>query len=1420
MGVVHRRRQRERDDMSCPDTCGLQPMYCKILFQSFIVAIFLLFSTLASYADIASLEAEIADIDNQISALNSQVSALDAEIDELTAGMEEARDYMIDFGTRNDWLLSEYKQHRRLLRLYQGREIQLDMSYMDFFEAKNTWEESSDPAVRREQVIIMFRFLYGYDREPGQWELNPNTQQDFVDMADLIVRKKAVARIGEALVLLGGLTDELVDAVTGVPQDMKEAVYEAINFTVTTTLRILPEETVNALNDTCIQYAPWLESQQARAESLKSELNAIRDRDEYGGEEGRLEALEKTRDLIALEQEVLDKLKPEMEAYRSRKATVEANFAAVQKEKNEKTGERDGLRKSIRQLTQERIDKQFQIRRLQEQQAIEENGGPVNYVENLSIGLTSDIIALDAVSSALLDLPLYTTLSATADYVTTAAAECSYPIGDGLVDYETYYIKKTFSAPVAKPSWEKSGASGDVTITDNKACGAEAGSVLLQAALSPMFEGDTSVPCEHCTDTFSYEPYGTGEKVSGAVSIKVRKVEDTLFLPSYYYTKENQPGKTDEEIFASMKSAAATYGTGIDLFVDGEVQKTGRAYLFYTVVNDDGVVDMNTLWEVETAPVGDLDSFEIENQMKVLGQGTVTLAPVLLDKDGVQAPVGSVNGLTVTGNEVEPTLSANGSSDLTPAEEALIVINEPARFSISVKGPANMTRYEVNWRYFSREDEDDSDGWAVFDRHDGAAVTDYSGDSNSWVSVNPVTLTDPADYNRDYKVEFEICRKYDGVTVYSGAFENLRSIVKGKRFFLADRSTGEVFPGRNFFFNSSIGWANPFSRQNLELRLDLGGDQNVLVPLTDLMQGLLYGVNSAEELDLGVIEIKENSTTGERYMYTSLSSDGASGRVELGLYRIRDADADSLLSELGVMVERTAITAMTIIDVNHFNISYRETDLGTQYVAKVYSPRSLKDFTARWTFFDGTVEETPFAGAGLIQESLTPMTRGLKLFELVNPAGVVVGRLGFLSGSTTSYTNRVYQEVRKTFRITTEYRWHDESQTHAGQLISLDKHEVYNQFELDFEFPAGFPEVAVKTVGELEDTSLPVVKNVTVSGEGLLFDVIKPSAGFYTTLTVLEAPASGTVAIDGIHAAYTPVTGFNGTDRFVLRVDGTECSASSDAYYYNLEVETDYSGARPVVRFTQVFTPTGGGSGIEVIFMNAEGQAPAVSLVTPPEASDQLTVKNMTDEDEAEVEGGVDISTHSIEVDSRHTFTLGFSMPGGSSGNAVVTLWYYAPYPEFFAYKNQDYSIPPRMILYRFFERYEKGAQLIRDIQASSGSGSLYLNGVLLGGENQIPKGDLRNLVFRPAADYTGTVTLTFYGSEDGETWSYQQSLGGLVLDRDGMTELDEVIWVLQVLSGLSVSPPEGSTAACRSDDGNPGIAEAIYFLQRAAGLR
>ncbi len=216
-------------------------------------------------------------------------------IDELREGMEEARTFMNAFAARNAWLLEEYAAHRSRLRQYEGRALQLSMSYSDFFDARNTWEASTDPAVQREQVIIMFRYLYGYSREPGQWELNPNTQKDFVDMANLIVTQRTVARVGEALVLLGDLTTELISAITGVPSNLKEAAFSTIEFACKATAKLLPDNVVDGLNDTCLQYIPYLELQKERAEQLADELDTIRNQDEFGGENGRLEARPKHR---------------------------------------------------------------------------------------------------------------------------------------------------------------------------------------------------------------------------------------------------------------------------------------------------------------------------------------------------------------------------------------------------------------------------------------------------------------------------------------------------------------------------------------------------------------------------------------------------------------------------------------------------------------------------------------------------------------------------------------------------------------------------------------------------------------------------------------------------------------------------------------------------------------------------------------------------------------------------------------------------------------------------------------------------------------------------------------------------------------------------------------------------------------------
>jgi len=821
---------------------------------------------------------------------------------------------------------------------------------------------------------------------------------------------------------------------------------------------------------------------------------------------------------------------------------------------------------------------------------------------------------------------------------------------------------------------------------------------------------------------------------------------------------------------------------------------------YYKVLHGDGSVDMDIRTTIQTKPVGDLAAFEIENQMQVLGQGTVNLWPILLDTDGIQVPDGTVNALRVTGNEVAPTVSANGATGLTPAEDALIVINEPAQFSIAVQGPAEMSHYEVRWRYFIWQETGWPTGWVVFDRHDGAAVTSFSGAS---ISTNPVTLTDPADFNRKLKVEFDICRRYDGTVVYSGVFDRLRSIVKGERLFLATRTADELYRGNNYFLFRGLNTLAPaVTSQNLQLRLDLGDDGSIVVPFSDTVQGLLYGTEGAASQDLGTI------TLYDTHLYLSLSTIDACGRIDLGIFELNNADQDSLLSQAGLVVKRTNTTPMTTIDVNLFRVDYRETALGPMYVIKGCAPTPLDSFKARWTFFDGATVETPFTPVGLIQESLTPMNKGLQQVQIINPLGIPVAQAGFLSASTSTYPDRVSREIRTRYEVATEYRYREAAQGYAGQLTSLAKHGAYEQFELDFQFPDGFSRVLVKTVNDIDGAPLPVVENVAVTAQSIAFDAIMPSAGYYTTLTVLEAPAYGTLVLNGIHAAYTPTSGFSGTDRFVIGIDGRVCDIEPDAIYYHLEGEIEYSGIHPVVRFTQVFTPfySYGPCALGITFMDAEGQLPTTGVVTPPEAAEQLIVEA--------TEGGVGITTSSLPANTDHEFILGVAIPGGSSGNVAVNLRYYSNYPEFFAYRNQDFVIPPMMVLHRFFEFYETGAHHIKDIWVSPASGQLLLNGEPLDLKNLLSAADLNNLVFRPATDYVGPTTLYFYGSEDGETWSSQRRIGGMVLSAEG---LSDIIQILQILAGYSVYPAETSPVGDRDGDNRIGLAEVLYQLHRMA---
>jgi hypothetical protein len=866
---------------------------------------------------------------------------------------------------------------------------------------------------------------------------------------------------------------------------------------------------------------------------------------------------------------------------------------------------------------------------------------------------------------------------------------------------------------------------------------------------------------------------------------------------------------TAEAAFAAMKAAAETYGKGIDLFVGGKLQKTGNAAVYYTVPNAGGSTALGALDTPQTRPEGDLASFEINNQMRVLGQGSANLWPILLDRDGVLVPAGSVNPLTVTGNNVEPAVAANGAAGLTPADDVTLVINEPAQFAVSVKGSAEMTRYEVKWRYLIYQETGWPTGWLAFDRHNGAAVTPFSGTSGHWVSVNPVTLTAPEDYNRKFKIEFDIVRKYDGVVVYSGIFDRVRSIVKGKRFFLAKRTTGEVYPGSNYFLFRGLNYLAPYiTSQNLELRLDLGDGQSVVVPFTALVQGLLYGTDGAANQNLGTIKVYDN------YIYTYFSSIDACGNIDLGLYELNDADLDSLLSQLGVVVEQTANTVMTALDVNLFRVNYRETASGPMYLLKGCSPTSLQYFKVRWTFFDDTTAESPFTTVGLLQESQTPMNKGLKQVELISSLGNTAAQVGFLSASGQTSVNKVSKEISKYYSVTSEYRYNETRQGYAGQLTRLTKNDLggaFNQLELDFQFPDGFPQVNVKTVNDVNGAPLPVVQNVAVDAQGVAFDAVMPSAGNFTKLTVLQAPAFGRLAIDGIHVVYTPQAGFKKTDRFVIRLDGKICDILPDVTYYNLEGDVDWSGARPIVRFKQVFTPVYGYGVYALGFalMDGSGQDIATTIEAAPA---KLIVEATA--------SGAAIKMGTLYANERDAFTLGLTAPGGVSGEATVNAWSYMAYPEFFAYRNQDFAIPPMLILHRFFESFENSAQQIKNIWAETGSGELLLNGASLGYTNLISAADLKNLVFRPKTDYTGPTSLYLYGSADGETWTNQMRIGGFVLAGDGKPGLADVIRLLQILSGVGLVLPEPSLIVDIHDNGRIGLSEVIYILQQLAGLR
>lgn len=1375
----------------------MRKTFLSLVPQTVGLLVTLLLLSAPARADIASVQAEIAAINGQIAGLtNGQIIPLDNDINTLRQGMAEARTFMDEFAERHDWLESEYAAHQKRLREYEGRALQLSMSYLDFFNAKEAWEQSSNPAVRRTQILIMFRYLYGASREPSQWELNPNTQQDFVTLADLIVRKKAVARIGEALVLLGDLTVQLVDAITSVPGTMKEAVFQTIQFTVDTTIKLLPNDVVHGLNNTCLRYVPYLALQKQRAELLASQLNEIRQREEYGGENGRVEALAKAQALAAYERDVLAELEPELNDYLARKATVEANFVTVQGEINDKQQQLDTLKQTLRQYNQNKIDKEFELSQLQEQDAIAQNGGPTNYVNTLSVNASPATITTDALSSSLLNLARFAVLSTTAGYITEKAAQCSYT-ADQLTQYESYHTKQTFSSAATNAAWRKVNPTGDVTIVGNRAYGSATGTVPLHSALSPAFTGESYGATQHCSQ--DYIPTGSGEKLSAAVNIEVKKVEEALFLPYFYYAQGLKQGLSGPALFDAIKAAAETWGKGIDLFVGGTVQQWGSANLYHTIRHANGTRSFNYT-APKVRPEGELAAFEINNQMQALANGAATVWPLLFDKDGVPVPQEATNGLSVTGNTVLPTVTANGLSGLTPADNVTAVIGEASQFSIAVPGPADMNKYQVNWRLFIWNETGWPTGWVAFTRHDGAAVSQFNGAAGNWTSQNPVTLTDAADYNRKFKVEFDIVRKYDSVTVYAGKFENIQSLVKGKRFFLANKTTGAEYPGVNYFLFRGLNFLAPsITSVNLELRLDLGDGRSVLVPLSEAIKGLLYGTDDPAHQHIGTISLYE------KYLYFSLSSIDTCGRVALGIFELKEADSDTLLSE-GIVVERSQNTMMTASDVNLLRATYRETEAGPRYVLKSCGPTSLDTFTAHWTFFDESTAESPFSAIGLQQESQTPMPRSLKQVEIVNAMGASAATLGFLSASGPPSTNRIPAEVGMVYTVLSEYRFDASQNRHLGQLKRLQKNDLgrlNKQLEVDFQFPEGFPPLLVDTVHDINGQRLPYITDLTASNQKVTFNLTKPDANAYTLLTVLKPPVFGTLAIDGTGITYTPRAGFNQTDRFLLRIDGRVCDIDPDVLHYNLEAEIDLTGPRPLIRFQLIFTPVFQYGNYDLGFALTDANRQALSGLSVSQAPAALTVDVASNV--------VGIKTGALPANSRDLFTLHLTTTDGATGVATLNLLYHTAYPEFTAYKNQDYLIPREFITHRFFQHLSDVQYVKLDYWFN---GAMLLRGQPLNYNQPIPVADLNDLTFRPTADFTGPTAFGGRGSADGSTtWTNQIRIGGRVIEGTGNAGLAELIRLLQILAGKAMFAPDSAIVPDIDGDGKVGLPEAVYTL-------
>jgi cell division protein FtsB len=1291
--------------------------------------------------DIAAKKAEITKIQDE------EVAPKQKEINDLKAAITAEQTKIMDYFNAKDQIFRNSLSAQNLqLRKLNERIFNMQNGHLQFYEAKETWENSSDPEVRKEMVTKMFRFIYGFSRDPGS-ELRPENQDEFVTLAYTIMRGRTAALVGKALVLLGDTTLKIFS----VASNPAEAVANIVFTVWEGTLNVLPDAAIKKIYDYGGKYLPSTSLQKEMAEALANDLDKLNKSGEEITTEKKQEILQKSIALRDKTQQAIAILKSEISAMATVKQDADNRFAAKQGEINDKYKELDTIKQKVYDCYQQLANLEFQLQKEVYAKAIADNGGATNYIESISLSLSGQIISLDKNTDAFTAYKTSAAVSVKVNYVTLKQQEVSWQekIGEDsegkpiyITKKETYNVLHRFSAVQSAPTINITNVSGEATYSNGLITGVKAGHVTVTASGSPKYDGYDTVQQSHST---SYTIKGGGEIATAAQDINIWEASSIVCAPYflYEYVYRNLPtDSTAETKMTELQKAVNAHGAVVDLFVDindsGSSTYVFNSFIHYLMTRFDG----NTLLEGKAFDSrgtfdkllieGDVNCFEIKDNksIKAIKPGSITLKPSEFTQDTTLV---SFDNLTINANTIEPqyvaSVAAETVNESTTPEPGLrpLYIGDTHNFKLNISGSMTKSNYTVKWipcfvRYSNNYETE-------------TPITELtSNNPSSLTNSLSVVLTNYEDFNKIFRVKFEIYRKVDNKLVYSGKTEDFSTNIKVKRFLLFDEKAEKEFTNRIFYpFRGVKSYSPNLGSFSLKFKGDLGDGKYVTLPLADkLINSFMWGADSFKASDIGF------ASGYTDYYHVYLSTVDSSGRGEIGHFELDSEDVNGLRN-MGIVLEETKYQSLALVDVNILKARWTDSLSKPEildYILKIAGPTNLDQFKVRFTFTDGTTVDQPIHTVGSFKEGRVEANKVLQQVQLINPTGNPAATLDYLANfpftrQISSYYNAVYKFISD-----------NGSYKFSPDMISICE-KVGLQRHMRFSFPedSTLADTHIENINYINFPKL-VSPAMTEQATAWQLDFSIKDTSIRSTFAIASAPKTGSATISTTkQIQYTVSKTFKGIDQFEVLITDPTNDFKSGIGYKLVQVTISCAGDKPKIIFDIELSYCKGSIGETMISLaDSNGLFLIPTIITAP----TIGTASIMNSSFIAYESPTTLSADDISGQMK----VGFS----NGKDAEIGIDICQHYRTISAGSDGTYSFLPTFFNQLFYSTFQKDIQKLKFTYISSNA-EVWLGTSKVEFDQEISSQDFGNLTLK-LVNNEKTYFYAHVKGFDGSTWS------------------------------------------------------------------